>query len=122
MKKHIIKFTHRLTTLCVTGFMSLISHADEANPFDSQEINLEKNKAEQEGSKCAAGKCGGARLFEQANIDPNDIQDKPVKAYDGKCGMSGNGLSNSNSNNNSSINNISQDNKGTEGICATSIK
>ncbi|OWY39449.1 hypothetical protein CEK28_08230 [Xenophilus sp. AP218F] len=43
------------------------------------------------GGKCASGKCGTVKMYEKADIR-HDPQDQLVRARDGKCGKSGQGI------------------------------
>lgn len=48
-------------------------------------------KAKSGGGHCAAGKCGTEKRFAKADLKGNP-QDRLVRARDGKCGLSGNGV------------------------------
>ncbi|EOX1764078.1 hypothetical protein ACPDME_000181 [Vibrio cholerae] len=43
------------------------------------------------GGKCAAGKCGTEKRFEKQDLK-NDPQGRLVRARDGKCGLTGEGI------------------------------
>ncbi|PSW18186.1 hypothetical protein C9I98_17555 [Photobacterium sanctipauli] len=43
------------------------------------------------GGKCASGKCGTEKIFAKVELN-SDPQDKLVRARDGKCGLTGQGL------------------------------
>ncbi|POA98294.1 MULTISPECIES: hypothetical protein [Chromobacterium] len=43
------------------------------------------------GGKCASGKCGTVKMYEKADIQ-HDPQDQLVRARDGKCGKTGQGI------------------------------
>lgn len=50
-------------------------------------LSIEEAKTEAVG-KCAAGKCGNGKRFEEVTTDSHQ-QDKLVYARDGKCGLTG---------------------------------
>ncbi|MCG9789667.1 hypothetical protein [Vibrio barjaei] len=58
---------------------------------ESAEAPITAQPTEQHGGKCAAGKCGTEKRFEKQELD-SDPQDKLVRARDGKCGLSGQGI------------------------------
>lgn len=43
------------------------------------------------GGKCASGKCGTVKMYEKAQLK-HDPQDQLVRARDGKCGKTGQGV------------------------------
>lgn len=51
-----------------------------------------ENKPPTSSGKCASGKCGTEKIYGQANLS-HDPQDQLVRARDGKCGPSGQGIS-----------------------------
>ncbi|WP_368165577.1 hypothetical protein [Aeromonas sp. R6-2] len=57
------------------------------------------------GGQCAAGKCGTEKRFEKQQL-AQDPQDRLVRARDGLCGVSGEGLKGTKG-----------DSKMTEGVC-----
>jgi uncharacterized low-complexity protein len=58
--------------------------------------NKIENKSSTSSGKCASGKCGTEKIYSQANLS-YDPQDQLVRARDGKCGLSGQGVNSSES-------------------------
>lgn len=58
----------------------------------SQSVPVQTSKPDANGGKCASGKCGTGKAYEQAKISHNP-QDKLVRARDGKCGLTAEGIS-----------------------------
>ncbi|TXE66638.1 hypothetical protein [Serratia nematodiphila] len=58
----------------------------------SPAVTVQTNKQDGNGGKCASGKCGTEKVYGQAKIN-HDPQDKLVRARDGKCGLTGGGIS-----------------------------
>jgi len=52
---------------------------------------VEAQSSSQHGGKCAAGKCGTEKRFEKQELK-NDPQGRLVRARDGKCGVTGEGI------------------------------
>ncbi|MBE3669111.1 hypothetical protein BOO25_09180 [Vibrio navarrensis] len=52
---------------------------------------VEAQSSFQHGGKCAAGKCGTEKRFEKQELK-NDPQGRLVRARDGKCGVTGEGI------------------------------
>ncbi|EGA68919.1 hypothetical protein VISI1226_20984 [Vibrio sinaloensis DSM 21326] len=55
------------------------------------ETPVKAEASSQNGGKCAAGKCGTEKRFEKRELD-SDPQDRLVRARDGKCGITGQGI------------------------------
>ncbi|EJL6398678.1 hypothetical protein ABKZ05_000446 [Vibrio navarrensis] len=55
------------------------------------EAPVEAQSSSQHGGKCAAGKCGTEKRFEKQELK-NDPQGRLVRARDGKCGVTGEGI------------------------------
>ncbi|MCW4443913.1 hypothetical protein OHV10_06440 [Vibrio splendidus] len=56
------------------------------------EAPVEAKQSSGHGGKCAAGKCGTEKRFEKAELTSNP-QDRLVRARDGKCGLTAEGIS-----------------------------
>ncbi|MBE3655208.1 hypothetical protein BOO92_00620 [Vibrio navarrensis] len=52
---------------------------------------VEAQSSSQHGGKCAAGKCGTEKRFDKQELK-NDPQGRLVRARDGKCGVTGEGI------------------------------
>lgn len=52
-----------------------------------------ENKSSTSSGKCASGKCGTEKIYGQADLS-HDPQDRLVRARDGKCGLTGQGIKN----------------------------
>jgi hypothetical protein len=55
------------------------------------EAPLSAQPASQNGGKCAAGKCGTEKRFEKQDLK-SDPQGRLVRARDGKCGLTAEGI------------------------------
>ncbi|NOI69281.1 hypothetical protein [Vibrio owensii] len=55
------------------------------------EAPVEAQSSSQHGGKCAAGKCGTEKRFEKQELK-DDPQGRLVRARDGKCGVTGEGI------------------------------
>lgn len=95
MKKiitHIGHYTSQQLLRCCALLLGLLpfytppSHATPA-------INLSTNITPEQtlGNSCAPGKCGKARNMNPAHTS-RSTHNNPIKAYDGCCGLSGQGL------------------------------
>lgn len=83
--------------LSVTATIAAISVDYPANAAPTEDpfgliaqnttLSIEEAKTEAVG-KCAAGKCGNGKRFEEVETNSNQ-QDKLVYARDGKCGLTG---------------------------------
>ncbi|MCG7488725.1 hypothetical protein MHN79_04390 [Vibrio sp. Of14-4] len=57
----------------------------------SPEAPVEAQSKSEHGGKCAAGKCGTEKRFEKQELTSNP-QGRLVRARDGKCGVTGEGI------------------------------
>lgn len=57
----------------------------------SYETSKTGNKAPTSSGKCASGKCGTEKIYGQASLN-HDPQYQLVRARDGKCGLTGEGI------------------------------
>lgn len=73
-------------SILVASSMAPVMAADSAN-----NANKIENKSPTSSGKCASGKCGTEKIYGQANLS-HDPQDQLVRARDGKCGLSGQGI------------------------------
>lgn len=64
-----------------------------ANAVENSQANKIQHQAHTSSGKCASGKCGTEKIYRQAEIK-HDPQDQLVRARDGKCGLTGKGISN----------------------------
>ncbi|MGF1779696.1 hypothetical protein [Vibrio nomapromontoriensis] len=95
-------------SITITSLVSL--HSAMAASEQPVEAPIKAQPTEQHGGKCAAGKCGTEKRFEKQELTSNP-QDKLVRARDGKCGLSAQGI-------NTPYNSImSVGNKMTGGVC-----
>ncbi|UTH73515.1 hypothetical protein [Chromobacterium sp. IIBBL 290-4] len=78
-----------ILSIAMTSMLSLSAEAAPAAEA-SQPAQAVKTDSGH-GGKCASGKCGTVKMYEKANIQHNP-QDQLVRARDGKCGKSGQGL------------------------------
>ncbi|NHR04347.1 hypothetical protein HA052_03970 [Chromobacterium haemolyticum] len=83
MKKQII------LSIAMTSLLGLSAEAALAAEA-SQPAQAVKSQSGH-GGKCASGKCGTVKLYEKADIKHNP-QDQLVRARDGKCGKTGQGV------------------------------
>lgn len=79
----------------VLAAAAIPSMAENGSPAANTANKIE-TKSPTSSGKCASGKCGTEKIYSQANIS-HDPQDHLVRARDGKCGLSGQGI-NSNEN------------------------
>ncbi|WP_312629997.1 hypothetical protein [Scandinavium sp.] len=87
MKKD-IALSIMVGSVLTAGMIAPVSAADAENV-----ANKIENKAPTNSGKCASGKCGTEKIYGQANLK-HDPQDQLVRARDGKCGMTGEGVKN----------------------------
>ncbi|MGV3346500.1 hypothetical protein ACGVWS_12430 [Enterobacteriaceae bacterium LUAb1] len=80
-----------LLSIAMTSFVSLSAGQVIANDVPPSAPEVSAIKPADHGGKCASGKCGTAKVYEQAKLR-HDPQDKLVRARDGKCGLSGQGI------------------------------
>lgn len=85
MKKDIV-LSIVVGSLMAAGMVNPAS-ATEASGSASQV----QNKAPTSSGKCASGKCGTEKIYSQAALK-HDPQDQLVRARDGKCGLTGEGI------------------------------
>lgn len=85
MKKDIV-LSIVVGSLMAAGMVNSAS-ATEASGSASQV----QNKAPTSSGKCASGKCGTEKIYSQAALK-HDPQDQLVRARDGKCGLTGEGI------------------------------
>lgn len=83
MKKQII------LSIAMTSLLGLSAKAALAAEA-SQPAQAVKSQSGH-GGKCASGKCGTVKMYEKADIKHNP-QDQLVRARDGKCGKTGQGV------------------------------
>lgn len=77
-------------SIAITSVISLNSAMAFADA--SAEAPVEAKQSSGHGGKCAAGKCGTEKRFEKAELTSNP-QDRLVRARDGKCGLTAEGIS-----------------------------
>lgn len=90
MKKDIV------LSIMVSSIMAteMIASASATEPSHAgSNANKIENKSPTSSGKCASGKCGTEKIYGQANIT-HDPQDQLIRARDGKCGLSGQGIEN----------------------------
>ncbi|HHJ3243521.1 TPA: hypothetical protein ACQJOV_004668 [Vibrio parahaemolyticus] len=80
------KFTLSIAMTSVITLNSGMAFAD--SPPESP---VEYQPSSQHGGKCAAGKCGTEKRFEKQELK-DDPQGRLVRARDGKCGVTGEGI------------------------------
>ncbi|GAL20823.1 hypothetical protein JCM19235_3825 [Vibrio maritimus] len=78
-----------IISVALTSLVSLNSAI--AATTDAAAAPVKAQSSGQNGGKCAAGKCGTEKRFEKQELTSNP-QDKLVRARDGKCGLSGQGI------------------------------
>lgn len=83
MKKQII------LSIAMTSLLGLSAEAALAAET-SQPAQAVKSQSGH-GGKCASGKCGTVKMYEKAPLR-HDPQDQLVRARDGKCGKTGQGV------------------------------
>ncbi|MCP1290330.1 hypothetical protein NK214_09020 [Chromobacterium sp. S0633] len=83
MKKQII------LSIAMTSLLGLSAEAALAAEA-SQPAQAVKSQSGH-GGKCASGKCGTVKMYEKAPLR-HDPQDQLVRARDGKCGKTGQGV------------------------------
>ncbi|MBL0636197.1 MULTISPECIES: hypothetical protein [Aeromonas] len=92
-------------SIAMTGLIALTPGlALAATP---SEAPVKAAPSEQHGGKCAAGKCGTEKRFEKQALD-SDPQGRLVRARDGKCGLTEQGINGETQR---------QESKMTEGVC-----
>ncbi|HDX8376208.1 TPA: hypothetical protein RUW97_002633 [Aeromonas dhakensis] len=92
-------------SIAMTGLIALTPGlALAATP---SEAPVKAAPSEQHGGKCAAGKCGTEKRFEKQALD-SDPQGRLVRARDGKCGLTEQGINGETQR---------QESKITEGVC-----
>lgn len=98
--------TNKLTlSIAMTSLIALTPGlALAATPSDAP---VKAAPSEQHGGKCAAGKCGTEKRFEKQALD-SDPQGRLVRARDGKCGLTEQGINGETQR---------QESKITEGVC-----
>lgn len=101
-----IKTSRKLSlSIAMTGLIALTPGlALAATP---SEAPVKAAPSEQHGGKCAAGKCGTEKRFEKQALD-SDPQGRLVRARDGKCGLTEQGINGETQR---------QESKMTEGVC-----
>ena len=77
-------------SIAITSVISLNSAMAFADT--PAEAPVEAKQSSGHGGKCAAGKCGTEKRFEKAELTSNP-QDRLVRARDGKCGLTAEGIS-----------------------------
>ncbi len=95
-------------SIAVTSLFGVVIHTPAIADDISHSIQANSVIADT-GGKCASGKCGTEKRYGQAKIDHNP-QDKLVRARDGKCGVSGDGV-------NPDKSMLSSSNKFVGGVC-----
>lgn len=88
MKKDIV-LSIVVGSLMAAGMVASASAADAASAGGS--ASKVQNKAPASSGKCASGKCGTEKIYSQAALK-HDPQDQLIRARDGKCGLTGEGL------------------------------
>ncbi|OQS34750.1 hypothetical protein [Chromobacterium haemolyticum] len=83
MKKQII------LSIAMTSLLGLSAEAALAAEASQPEQEVKSQSGH--GGKCASGKCGTVKMYEKADIKHNP-QDQLVRARDGKCGKTGQGV------------------------------
>ncbi|MDK9735836.1 hypothetical protein KI655_00865 [Vibrio sp. D404a] len=76
-------------SIAITSVISLNSAMAFADA--PAEAPVEAKQSSGHGGKCAAGKCGTEKRFEKAELK-TDPQDRLVRARDGKCGLTAQGV------------------------------
>ncbi|MBV8044567.1 hypothetical protein [Pluralibacter sp.] len=92
-------------SMLIAGIVAPVSAEDA-----SHETSNPVNKAPTSSGKCASGKCGTEKIYGQASLN-HDPQYQLVRARDGKCGLTGEGI-----NQQASLQQI-EDGKCTSGVC-----
>lgn len=90
-------------SIAMTGLIALTPGVLHATTGEEAPVAVATSG--QSGGKCAAGKCGTEKRFEKQQL-AQDPQDRLVRARDGLCGLSGEGLKGAKG-----------DSKMTEGVC-----
>lgn len=80
----------------IAGGMVTSAHAADSAAQVASSANKIENKAPTSSGKCASGKCGTEKIYGQATL-AHDPQDQLVRARDGKCGLTGEGMKNNQS-------------------------
>lgn len=80
-----------VSSVVVAGMVSPANAADTSNAIST--ANKIEIKSPTSSGKCASGKCGTEKIYAQAKLK-QDPQDQLVRARDGKCGLTGDGLKN----------------------------
>ncbi|EOZ7588146.1 hypothetical protein QNZ44_004532 [Enterobacter kobei] len=88
MKKDII-LSIMVSSVAVAGTTPTVYAADTSNAVIIADKIAVKKPAS--SGKCASGKCGTEKIYAQAKLK-QDPQDQLVRARDGKCGLTGEGL------------------------------
>ncbi|MGR5065197.1 hypothetical protein [Photobacterium sp. DNB22_13_2] len=81
-------------SIAMTSVLALNTAAVQASPQDgASDANkpVVSAPSSNNGGKCASGKCGTEKIFAKVELN-SDPQNKLVRARDGKCGLSGQGL------------------------------
>lgn len=94
-----------VSSLLIAGIAAPVSAGEI-----SHEANKAGNKAPTSSGKCASGKCGTEKIYSQASLN-HDPQYQLVRARDGKCGLTGEGI-----NQQASPQQL-EDSKCTSGVC-----
>lgn len=76
-------------SIAITSAIALHSGMTWANPKCDVPVSVQA--ISQNGGKCAAGKCGTEKRFEKQDLK-TDPQDRLVRARDGKCGLTAEGI------------------------------
>ncbi|ENM5757630.1 hypothetical protein ACQ902_000205 [Vibrio mimicus] len=76
-------------SIAMTSALTLNSGMAFADTPSEAPVNAQPT--EQHGGKCAAGKCGTEKRFEKQDVK-NDPQGRLVRARDGKCGLTAEGI------------------------------
>ncbi|EKT55459.1 hypothetical protein [Providencia burhodogranariea] len=75
----------------IVGSVLTMGAAATAVAAEPSQANRIENKAPTSSGKCASGKCGTEKIYGQATLK-HDPQDQMVRARDGKCGLTGEGI------------------------------
>lgn len=76
-------------SIAMTSVLALGSSVVQAATQDTPPVA--KEASSNNGGKCASGKCGTEKIFAKIELNTNP-QDKLIRARDGKCGQSGQGI------------------------------
>lgn len=76
-------------SIAMTSAIAL--HSGMSFAETSTEAPVSAQPTAQHGGKCAAGKCGTEKRFEKQDLK-SDPQGRLVRARDGKCGLTGEGI------------------------------